>query len=118
MNTRWDPLHLAYFNGYAMWTYLTTPFFMAMPGFKVTEISPWQEGGESWRGLRVRFPDDIASHSKEQDFYYGDDFLLRRHDYHVDVAGGFAAHNMSTTSWRWRVSAIQPSALRTCADQI
>lgn len=22
MNTRWDPLHLAYFNGYAIWTYL------------------------------------------------------------------------------------------------
>jgi transposase len=32
----------------------------------------------------------IASHSKEQDFYFGDDFLLRRYDYHVDVAGGFA----------------------------
>jgi hypothetical protein len=39
--------------------------------------------------VRVRFPDDIASHSKEQDFYFGEDFLLRRHDYHVDVAGGF-----------------------------
>jgi hypothetical protein len=74
-----------------MWTYLTTPFFMAMPGFEVAEIPPWQEGGERWRGLRVRFPDHIASHSKEQDFYFGDDLLLRRHDYHVDVAGGFPA---------------------------
>ena len=91
MNTPWDPLHLAYFNGYAMWTYLTTPFFMAMPGFTVAEISPWQEGNELWRGLRVRFPDEIASHSKEQDFYFDDDFLLRRHDYQVDVAGGFPA---------------------------
>jgi hypothetical protein len=89
MDTPWDPLHRAYFNGYAMWTYLTTPFFMAMPGFEVAEISPWQEGGELWRGLRARFPNGIASHSKEQDFYFGDDFLLRRHDYHVDVAGGF-----------------------------
>ena len=89
MNTPWDPLHRAYFNGYAMWTYLTTPFLMAMPGFEVAEIAPWQEGGELWRGLRARFPDEIASHSKEQDFYFGDDFLLRRHDYHVDVAGGF-----------------------------
>jgi hypothetical protein len=62
---------------------------MAMPGFEVTEITPWQEGNEQWRGLRVRFPDNIASHSKEQDFYFGDDFLLRRQDYHVDVAGGF-----------------------------
>ena len=89
MNTPWDPLHRAYFNGYAMWTYLTTPFFMTMPGFEVTEIAPWQEGAERWRGLRVRFPDEVASHSKEQDFYFGEDFLLRRHDYHVDIAGAF-----------------------------
>jgi hypothetical protein len=91
MNTPWDPLHRAYFNGYALWTYLTTPFLMAMPGFEVSEIEPWQEGSESWRGLRARFPDAIISHSKEQDFYFGSDFLLRRHDYHVDVAGGFPA---------------------------
>ena len=26
MNTSWDPLHRAYFNGEALWTYLTTPF--------------------------------------------------------------------------------------------
>lgn len=66
---------------------------MAMPGFTVAEIAPWHEGGELWRGLRVRFPDAIASHCREQDFYFGDDFLLCRHDYHVAVAGGFpAAH--------------------------
>jgi hypothetical protein len=85
--TPWDPLHRAYFNGYAMWTYLTTPFLLAMPGFEVAEIAPWQEGAERWRGLRARFPAGIASHSQEQDFYFGDDFLLRRHDYHVDIAG-------------------------------
>jgi len=62
---------------------------MAMLGFEVTEIAPWQEGSESWRGLRARFPDEIASHSNEQDFYFGDHCLPRRHDYHVDVAGGF-----------------------------
>ena len=87
--TPWDPLDRAYFNGYAMWTYLTTPFFMTMPGFEMTEFAPWQDGAERWRGLRVRFPDQIASHSKEQDFYFGADFLLRRHDYHVDIAGRF-----------------------------
>jgi hypothetical protein len=91
MNTPWDPLHRAYFNGYAMWTYLTTPFFMVMPGFEVSEIPPLQEGNELWHGLRVRFPEHVASHSKEQDFYFGDDLLLRRHDYHVDVSGGFPA---------------------------
>jgi uncharacterized membrane protein len=81
LNTPWDLLHRAYFNGYARWTYLTTPFLMAMPGFEVAEIAPWQEGAEHWRGLRARFPDAIASHSREQGFYFGDDFLLRRHDY-------------------------------------
>ncbi|MDM0117481.1 hypothetical protein QTI66_35790 [Variovorax sp. J22R133] len=91
MNTPWDPLHRAYFNGYALWTYLTTPFFMAMPGFEVSEIDPIEEGDARWRGLRVRFPARFASHCDVQDFYFGDDFLLRRHDYVVDVAGGFPA---------------------------
>ncbi|MBV7507907.1 hypothetical protein ABES02_01380 [Neobacillus pocheonensis] len=88
MNTPWDPLHRAYFNGYAMWTYLTTPFFMTMTGFEVSEIPSWKEGNETWRGLRVTFPDHIASHSKEQDFYFDADLLVRRHDYINEVAGG------------------------------
>ena len=91
MNTPWDPLDRAYFGGYATWTYLTTPFFMAMPGFETEEIEPWVEEGETWRGLRVTFPDTVASHSKAQDFYFGPDFLLRRHDYNVGIAGGFPA---------------------------
>jgi hypothetical protein len=86
--TRWDLMQLAHFNGYARWTYLTTPFFMAMPGFQVAEIEPWKEGAETWRGLRVRFPANIASHSVDQDFYFGPDLLLRRHDYSLDIAGG------------------------------
>jgi hypothetical protein len=87
--TPWDALHRAYFNGYALWTYLTAPFFLARPGFSVVEIDPVREHGESWRGLRATFPADIASHSTVQDFYFGSDHLMRRHDYHVDVAGGF-----------------------------
>jgi hypothetical protein len=91
MNTPWDPLHRAYFNGYALWTYLTTPFLMAMPGFEVSEIEPIKESTEQWRGLRVKFPKHVVSHCEEQNFYFGDDFLLRRHDYQVDVAGSFPA---------------------------
>jgi len=91
MNTPWDPLHRAYFNGYALWTYLTTPFSMAMPGYEVSEIDPIEEGSERWRGLRVKFPAHVASHCEVQDFYFGEDFLLRRHDYQVDVAGSFPA---------------------------
>jgi hypothetical protein len=87
----WDVLDRAYFNGYALWTYLTTPFLFALSGFVVDEIEPWREDGETWRGLRVTFPPEIASHSKTQDFYFGPDFLLRRHDYHVEASGGVAA---------------------------
>src|SRR6202035_5977686 len=32
MHTPLDPLHRAYFNGEAMWTYFTTPFLLAMDG--------------------------------------------------------------------------------------
>ena len=87
----WDVLDRAYFNGYALWTYLTTPFHFVMPGFSVEEIDPWREADELWLGLRVTYPPDIASHSRNQDFYFGSDFLLRRHDYHVEASGGFAA---------------------------
>jgi hypothetical protein len=87
----WDVLDRAYFNGYALWTYLTTPFHITIPGFTVEEIEPWQEDDELWGGLRVTYPPDIASHSRQQDFYFGPDFLLRRHDYHVEASGGFAA---------------------------
>ena len=87
----WDALDRAYFNGYALWTYLTTPFLFALPGFATEEIKPWQENNEFWRGLRVAFPPEIVSHSRQQDFYFGPDFLLRRHDYHVEASGGFAA---------------------------
>jgi hypothetical protein len=89
--TPWDPLQRAYFNGYALWTYLTTPFLMAMPGFTATEIEPVDDNGERWSGLQVRFPKSFASHSDLQEFYFDDDFTFRRHDYRVDVAGGFAA---------------------------
>src|SRR5260221_11737403 len=42
IDTPWDPLHRAYFNGYALWTYLTTPFLLTMPGLEVSEIEPLQ----------------------------------------------------------------------------
>lgn len=90
LSSPWDLLQQAYFNGYARWTYLTTPFLMAMPGMEVSEIEPWHEGSEVWRGLRVRFAADIASHSREQDFYFGSDFLLRRHDYRFEIGGDVA----------------------------
>jgi hypothetical protein len=91
LTTAWDPLHRAYFNGYALWIYLTTPFVLALPGVAVAEIDPIEEDGEVWGGLQADFPAEIATHSRTQEFYFGPDHLLRRHDYRVDVAGGFPA---------------------------
>ncbi|MFJ7217399.1 hypothetical protein [Amycolatopsis sp. NPDC098790] len=88
--TPWDELHKAYFSGYAFWNYVNTPFLLAQEGVETTEIDPWQQDGETWRRLAVRFPARIATHNTEQTFYFGEDFLLRRHDYAGDVVGGFA----------------------------
>lgn len=63
----------------------------AEPGFKAVDITRLLEGDETWRGMRITFPQHVATHSSDQDFYFGPDGLLRRHDYHVNVAGGFAA---------------------------
>lgn len=91
LTTPWDPLQRGYFNGYAMWTYLNSPFLLAYPGVTVTEIDPVDEDGQTWSGLQAHFPADIASHSTAQEFYFDRDYSLRRHDYRVDIAGGFAA---------------------------
>jgi hypothetical protein len=89
--TPWDPLQRAYFNGYALWTYLTTPFLLAFDGVTVRDIAAVEDNGQTWAGLQAEFPRQIASHSTFQEFYFGDDHLLRRHDYRVDVAGAFPA---------------------------
>jgi hypothetical protein len=91
--TPWDPLHVAYFQGEALWTYLNTPFLYAQPGFVTEEISPIDVEGERWRRLRVSFPARIKSHSREQISCFGPDGLLRRHDYTVDILGGATGLN-------------------------
>lgn len=96
MNTPWDPLHRAYFNGEALWTYLTTPFLLAMDGVRVDETEPWREGVETWRVLRAHFPGSLETHSVVQDFFFGEDLMLRRHDYAVNIAGGFGASQLTS----------------------
>lgn len=95
-DTPWDALHLAYFNGYAMWTYHAVPFLLAEPGYDVREIEPVVDRGSFLRGLSVRFPQDVHSHTREQRFYFGSDGLLFRHDYEVDVWAGTASAHYST----------------------
>jgi hypothetical protein len=92
-DSKWDKLHAGYFCSYALWGYLTTPFLYTYPGFETREIEPWQENGEPWRVLEVTFPKEYAAHTRVQFSYFGEDGLLRRHLYTVDVLGGAAGAN-------------------------
>ena len=95
-STPWDPLQRAYFNGYALWTSLTTPFLLAMDGVRVEEAEAWREESETWRVLRAYFPGSIETHSLIQHFFFGEDLMLRRHDYNVNIAGGFGASQLTS----------------------
>jgi len=96
LETPWSTLQLAYFAGYAMWTYLTQPFTFALPGFGTSEVEPWDEAGQRLRRLEVTWPSNLATHSTEQTLYFDDDGLLARHDYEVEISGGTsAAHYVS-----------------------
>ncbi|WNO76817.1 hypothetical protein [Streptomyces sp. AM8-1-1] len=96
LETPWDDLHVAYFAGYAMWTYLTSPFTFAAPDFQTEELPSVTEDGQILRRLKVSFPDRIATHCQDQIFYFDQDGLLRRHDYTAEVINaGAAAHYCS-----------------------
>ena len=90
-DTPWDDLQAVYFSGYALWNYLTEPFLFADAGFATYEIEPWREEEATWRRLRVEFPSDIATHCREQTFYFDKRGLLKRHDYSVEISGNTPA---------------------------
>jgi hypothetical protein len=96
LSTPWDDLHVAYFSGEALWTYLNTPFLYTHERFATEEISSIQVDGETWRRLKVTFPDSVKSHSREQISCFGPDGLLRRHDYTVDILGGAPGLNYAS----------------------
>ena len=94
--TPWDDVHVIYFVGEALWTYLNTPFLYTQPGFVTEEIAPIHVDGEVWRRLQVTFPDHIKSHTRTQVSCFGPDGLLRRHDYTVDILGGATGLNYAS----------------------
>jgi hypothetical protein len=94
--TPWNDVHVIYFVGEALWTYLNTPFLYTYEGFTTEEIPSIQVGDETWRRLRVTFPDAVKSHTREQISCFGPDGLLRRHDYTVDILGGATGLNYAS----------------------
>ena len=90
-----DDLHLAYFSGYAMWSYLTTRLLFAMESFEMEELPPCRDGGQEHRRLKVAFPQSIA-HCREQVFYVDDNHLIARLGYVAGLSGGVPdAHYLS-----------------------
>jgi hypothetical protein len=94
--TPWDDVHVTYFVGEALWTYLNTPFLYTQDGFVTEEIAQIEVDGETWRRLKVDFPDHVKSHTRTQISCFGRDGLLRRHDYTVDILGGATGLNYAS----------------------
>ncbi len=91
-----QPIHVAFFSGEALWTYLNAPFLYTHKGFATEEILSIQVDGETWRRLKVTFPHSVKSHTREQISCFGPDGLLRRHDYTVDILGGATGLNYAS----------------------
>lgn len=94
--TPWNDIHVIYFVGEALWTYRNIPFLYTYDGFTTEEIPSIQVEGETWRRLKVTFPDHVKSHTREQISCFGPDGLLRRHDYTVDILGGATGLNYAS----------------------
>jgi len=114
--TPWDDIHLAYFTGEALWTYLNMPFLYTWPGFVTEEIAPIQVGGETWRRLEATFPDHVKTHTRRQISCFGPDGLLRRHDFTIDILGG-ARSLLYATDYRDVGGIIIPATRRGYAYQ-
>lgn len=95
--TPWTTLQLAYFAGFAMWTYLSEPYSLTLPGVHTEELGPWREDGHTWRRLGIHFPDYIATQSSEQTVYIDTDGLIQRRDYTAQLLGSSLAAHYSTS---------------------
>ena len=113
-DTPWDDMHVAYFSGEAFYTYFNTPFLYTRLGFSTEEIQPIEMDGQTWRRLKVTFPDWIKSHTKVQISCFGPDGLLRRHDYTVDILGGATGLNFAFDYRNVDGHALPQQAARLC----
>jgi hypothetical protein len=80
LHLRWDHLDMAYFCGYALWNYVTTPWLLLSA--QTRELPG--------RRLRATFPSDVPTHSRVQTFHFDAAGLLTRLDYTAGVFGRWA----------------------------
>jgi hypothetical protein len=93
---RWDVADIAAFAATAMWTYLSVPFLVALPGVQLEQLRP-QRG---LRRLRVQFPAGIVTHCAVQVLHVDDDGLIRRHDYTAHAIGRWARATQTVDEYR------------------
>jgi hypothetical protein len=94
--TPWTATQILYFLGYSLWMYVTLPYSFHMEGVTFEEVEPLEEGGETWRALKVTYPASFPTHSTEQIHYFDEYGYMRRQDYTVDIRQDLgAAHYMS-----------------------
>ncbi|KUI22273.1 hypothetical protein AU194_05890 [Mycobacterium sp. GA-2829] len=92
----WTALQRAYFSGYALWGYLNSPFLLSRREVNLHRLKPVEHHGRVLVGIGADFPAALPVHSRRQRFYFDNERLLRRHDYHVDIAGAFPASQYLT----------------------
>lgn len=78
---RWKPEHALYFFGYSVANYMSYPFIL--PQFELIEYD------DKASCFQIKFPKDFHTHCQIQDFYFNQQHLLSRHDYHAEYAGPF-----------------------------
>jgi hypothetical protein len=82
---RWSPLDALYFFGYALWHYHVVPFTLG----DARLLRVLTRGGTA-SGIDVLFPEAVHTHSRRQQFYFGGDGRIVRHDYVAEVVGAWA----------------------------
>jgi hypothetical protein len=87
-NRRWAPLDALYFFGYALSHYHSLPFSL----FEGRLLRAWtvSRRGSLLDVLRVEMPENLATHCRQQTFYFEPCGRLIRHDYHAEIVGPFA----------------------------
>ena len=117
MNTPWDALDRAYFNGYAMWTYLTTPFFMAMPVSRSARSPRGKKAASGGAGYEFGFPMPSRAIARSRTSISATTGCSA-----VTIIGSispaaFRLPNTFTTSWKRRGCAFPRSAAPMFADR-
>jgi len=82
---RWSPLDALYFFGYALWHYHVVPF--TLPRARLLRVLT-RHGVPA--GIDVIFRPDVITHCSRQQFHFGRDGRIARHDYVADVVGAWA----------------------------